>query len=151
MSKNRHPGILTCTFFTRKVSTVIVIEGSWAPYRLQNAKTSNIWQLVPATTTLAKTCSRMKTATTFFRQNYAASSACTTYYWENLVLLVVLVSESKALYFVKWQQQYRLSPGKERSTEKPWERGFVDSDILVEDGVKFHKFCEEEIAEFLKP
>ena len=27
LSKNRHPGILHCTFFTRKVSTVIVIEG----------------------------------------------------------------------------------------------------------------------------
>ena len=27
LSKNRHPGILRCTFFfTRKVSTVIVIE-----------------------------------------------------------------------------------------------------------------------------
>ena len=44
-----------------------------------------------------------------------------------------------------------LSPGKERSTEKPWERGFVVSDILEGDGVKFHKFCEEEIAEFVKP
>ena len=30
-------------FFTRKVSTVIVIEGGWALSRLQNAKTSNIW------------------------------------------------------------------------------------------------------------
>ena len=27
LSKNRHPGILHRTFFTRKVSTVIVIEG----------------------------------------------------------------------------------------------------------------------------
>ena len=93
----------------------------------------------------------MTTATAFSRQNYAASSVCPTYYWQNLVPLVVLVSESKARYFVKWQQQYRLSRGKERSTEKPSERGFVDLDILVEDGVKFHKFCEEEIAEFLKP
>ena len=30
-------------FFTRKVSTVIDIEGGWALSQLQNAKTSNIW------------------------------------------------------------------------------------------------------------
>ena len=41
-SKNRHHGILHCTFFTRKVRTVNVIEGGWALSRLQNAKTSNI-------------------------------------------------------------------------------------------------------------
>ena len=35
--------ILHCTFFTRKVSTVIVIGGGWAFSRLQNAKTSNSW------------------------------------------------------------------------------------------------------------
>ena len=45
---------------------------------------------------LAKTCSRMTTATTFSRQNNAGSRASTTYYWENLVLTVVLrVLESK--------------------------------------------------------
>ena len=27
LSINRHPGILHCTFFTKKVSTVIIIEG----------------------------------------------------------------------------------------------------------------------------
>ena len=38
------------------------------------------------------------TATTFSRQNDAGSRAYTTYYWENLVFVVVLVLESKALY-----------------------------------------------------
>ena len=41
----------------------------------------------------------MTTAITFSRQNDAGLRACTTYYWENLVLVVVLVLESKALYF----------------------------------------------------
>ena len=39
----------------------------------------------------------MTMAITFSRQNDAGSLACTTQYWENLVLVVVLVSESKAL------------------------------------------------------
>ena len=48
----------------------------------------------------AKTRSRMTTATTFSRQNDAASRASTTWYWENLVvvLVLVLVLESKGLY-----------------------------------------------------
>ena len=37
------------------------------------------------------------TATTFSRQNDAGSRARTTYYWENLVLVVLLVLESKGL------------------------------------------------------
>ena len=41
--------------------------------------------------------SSMTTATTFSRQNDAGSHASTTQYWENLVLEVVLVLESKAL------------------------------------------------------
>ena len=49
---------------------------------------------------LPKTRSRVTTATTFSRQNDAASSASTTWYWENLVLVVELVLE-KALYFYK--------------------------------------------------
>ena len=48
---------------------------------------------------LAKTrSSRVTTATTFSRQNDTGSRATTTYYGENLVLVVVLVLESKALY-----------------------------------------------------
>ena len=43
--------------------------------------------------------SRMTTAVTFSRQNDACSRASTTQYWENLVLVVVLVLESKALYY----------------------------------------------------
>ena len=46
---------------------------------------------------LAKTRSRMMTATTFSRQNDAGSRARTTYYWENLVLVVLPVLESKGL------------------------------------------------------
>ena len=41
--KNRHPELFSVLFFTRKDSTVIVIEGGWALSRLSNAKTSNIW------------------------------------------------------------------------------------------------------------
>ena len=47
---------------------------------------------------LAKTRSRMTTATTFSRQNDVGSRVSNTQYWENLVLLVVHVWESKALY-----------------------------------------------------
>ena len=43
--------------------------------------------------TLAKTRSRMMTATNFFCQNDTASRASTTYYWEYLTLVVVLVLE----------------------------------------------------------
>ena len=41
----------------------------------------------------------MTTATMFSRQNDAASRASTIYYWENLVLAVVLVLESKGLWY----------------------------------------------------
>ena len=47
------PEFFIVLFFTRKVCTVIVIEGGWAFSRLQNTKTSNIWEVVPATTTLS--------------------------------------------------------------------------------------------------
>ena len=47
--------------------------------------------------TLVKTRSRMTAASTFSRQNDASSRASTTYYWKDLVLVVVLVLESKAL------------------------------------------------------
>ena len=48
----------------------------------------------------AKTRSRMTTVITFSRQNDVGSRVSNTQCWENLVLLVVLVSESKALW---WQ------------------------------------------------
>ena len=54
--------------------------------------------LFPPLDILAKTRSRVTTATTFSRQNGAGSRVSNTQYWENLVLVVVLVSESKALY-----------------------------------------------------
>ena len=40
----------------------------------------------------------MRTAITFSRRNDAGSRKSNTSYWENLVLIVVLVLESKALY-----------------------------------------------------
>ena len=40
----------------------------------------------------------MTTATTFSRQNDAASRACTTYYRENLVLVVILLKVCKDLW-----------------------------------------------------
>ena len=43
----------------------------------------------------------MTTVTTFSRQNDAASRASTTYYSENLVLVVVLVLESKGLLIIQ--------------------------------------------------
>ena len=49
---------------------------------------------------LAKTRSRMMTAITFSRQNDASSRVSNTQYRENLVLVVLLVLESKALYQV---------------------------------------------------
>ena len=42
----------------------------------------------------------MATAITFSRQNEAGSRVSSTQYWENLVLVVVLVSESKVLLSV---------------------------------------------------
>ena len=41
----------------------------------------------------------MTTAILFSRQTDAGSRMSNTQYWENLVLVVVLVSESKALYY----------------------------------------------------
>ena len=40
----------------------------------------------------------MTTAITFSRKSNARPNVSNTQYWENLVLVVVLVSESKALY-----------------------------------------------------
>ena len=74
LSKNIQPGKLHCTIFTWKISAVIFIGEDLALR------------------------SRMTTAITFSRQNDVGSRACTTQYWENIVLVVVLVSESKALY-----------------------------------------------------
>ena len=51
---------------------------------------------------LAKTRSRVKTAITFSRQNDAGSRASPIYCWENLVLVVVLVLESKDKIINHW-------------------------------------------------
>ena len=87
-------------FFTGKVSTVTFSEGGYTLSPLQNDKTTNI--LVTCFChfdILAKTRSRVTTATTFSRQNDARSRACTSWYWENLEVVVVLVLESKALWW----------------------------------------------------
>ena len=55
-------------------------------------------KLYPHYDILAKTRSGMTTATTFSRPSDAGSRASTIYHWENLVLVVVLVLESKGLY-----------------------------------------------------
>ena len=49
---------------------------------------------------LAKTRRRMTTAIMFSRQNDTGSGVSNTLYWQNLVLVVLLVLESEALYQV---------------------------------------------------
>ena len=58
-------------------------------------------KLYPHYDILANTRSRMTTATTFSRPSDATSRASTTYYWKNIVLVVVLVLESKGLYYLQ--------------------------------------------------
>ena len=48
---------------------------------------------------LGETRSRMTTAITFTRHNDTGSRVSNTQYWENVVLVVVLISESKGLYW----------------------------------------------------
>ena len=52
----------------------------------------------------------MATATTFSRQNDAGSRAHTAWYWNNLVLVVVLVLESKALSSAILKIEWREEP-----------------------------------------
>ena len=75
-SKNLLPGKLHCTFFTRKVSTVILIEEVYALSRSKNDKGSSI----PRYDILTKIRRIMTTALTFSRQNDAGSRASTTWY-----------------------------------------------------------------------
>ena len=53
----------------------------------------------------------MMSATTFSRQNDAGSRASTTKYCENLVLVVVLVLESKDLYYSADEKMTRKKEG----------------------------------------
>ena len=78
--KYRLPGKLILPFFSRKVSTVTFSEGGYTLSRLQNDKISNIITCFHHFVILAvaKTSSRVKTATTFSRQNDAGSHASTT-------------------------------------------------------------------------
>ena len=45
----------------------------------------------------AKTLSKMATAITFSRQNDAGSSARSAQYWESVILMVILILQSKGL------------------------------------------------------
>ena len=73
-------------FLRQEVLTNIAIKVAWIRRSVGQGWSVN----------LAKTRSKMTKANTFSRQNDAGSRASTTQYWENLVLVVVLVSESKA-------------------------------------------------------
>ena len=58
----------------------------------------------------------------FSRQNDAGSRVSDTQYWENLVLVVALVSESKALYFLEPNLVPRVLSNLSLLSEL-WERG----------------------------
>ena len=68
-------------------------------------------KLVPATTTFSlKLVVGVTTAITFSRQNDAGSRVSNTQCWENLVLAVVLVPESKALDCCRLTRLLKLAP-----------------------------------------
>ena len=67
---------------------------------------------------LAKTGSRMTTAITFSRQNDAGSRESNTQYWKNLVLVVVLVLESKDLHYNHTRPFVTLQPSRKLRRNK---------------------------------
>ena len=96
-------------FFTRKVSFVIFSEGDYALSRSQNDKTFNIWYLVFATTTfvwkpVVEWCQLPR-----FPAKMTLAHARTLLSIEKIsVLVVVLVLESKGLYYSackKWREK----------------------------------------------
>ena len=72
------------------IAVVIFIEVKLSP--LPIAKWKNLFP------PLRHSRSRMTTAITFSRQNESGSRESTTWYWANLVLIVLLVLESKDVY-----------------------------------------------------
>ena len=65
-----------------------------------------------------KTRSRMTTAITFSRQNDAGSRVTNTQYWENLVLVVVLVSESVTLSTCLYYHFLNISEAKIKTSRR---------------------------------
>ena len=99
-------GKLYFTFFRQNISTVIYTEGGYALSWKQNfihLKTCSHHDDI-----LAKTRIRMTTAITFSRQNDAGSRVSKTQDWENLLLVIVLVSESKALQYLLTGDQTKV-------------------------------------------
>ena len=86
-------------FFTRKVSTVTLVKEATPSPDRKMTKLLTFDNCFPQFDILAKTRSEVTTATRFSRQNEAGSPASFTSYRENLVHVVVLVLESKGLYF----------------------------------------------------
>ena len=78
--------------------SVILIAGNWA--FLLTKKSQNCYRVVDLfwfDDIFAKPRTKMTAASGFSRQNDAGLRALTVALWENLVLVVVLVLESKAL------------------------------------------------------
>ena len=90
--------MLYFTFFSTKklVHLLILKEVKPSPDRKMTKLLTLIDNLFLPSYILTITRSRIMTAITFFRQNDAGSPVSNTRYWQNLVLVVVLVSESKA-------------------------------------------------------
>ena len=98
--KTKHPGMPHCPFFSpEKLALLPLLEDVKPPPNHKMIKLfKHLITCFRHYDILAKTCktsSRMTTAIAFCRQNDAGSRARTTWYWENLVLEVFLVSESK--------------------------------------------------------
>ena len=96
--KKRHPGKLHFTFFSPKKLARLFMLKEVKPS--PDSKIENFLHLITCCRyydILAKTRSRTTTAITFSRQNDAGSRMSNTQYWENLLFVVVIVSESKVL------------------------------------------------------
>ena len=85
-------------FFTRKFSTVILSEGGYAPSRSWNDKTSTVWYLVYATLTfLLSLIVDWWRLPSFPAKMMMLVHACALLGTEKIVLVVVLILESKGL------------------------------------------------------
>ena len=77
----------------------------------------------------------MTTVSSFSRENDGSLRALNVVLWENLVLVVVLVLESKVLYFFFAKQKLRFSVGfflvSTVKTGGPWGRGWNPTSTLA--------------------
>ena len=103
--KIRHPGKLHCTFFSYiKASMHISIEGGKAISQLLNNKIPNFITCFSYYDILAKTHGRMEMARSHFPTKIRCWSCAHALlgiekiFKENLVLVVILILEYKALY-----------------------------------------------------